>query len=77
MRQLVGKNQENNKYFFIVDSLDGLLRKDDLAKTFEESQKVAGGAVVCRYIHEKNAQQLFKKEDTLQYSFLKLEIILN
>lgn len=47
MRQLVGKNEENNKYFFIVDSVDGLIRNDDLEKTFYESQKVAGGAVVA------------------------------
>jgi len=61
MRQLVGKNQENNKYFFIVDSLDGLLRKDDLAKTFEESQKVAGGAVVAGTFMKKCAAALQKR----------------
>ena len=61
MRQLVGKNQENNKYFFIVDSLDGLLRKDDLAKPFEESQKVAGGAVVAGTFMKKCAAALQKR----------------
>ena len=60
MRQLVGKNQENNKYFFIIDSVDGLLRKDDLDKTFEESQKVAGGAVVAGTFMKKCATALQK-----------------
>tara|TARA_Y100000361_G_scaffold154231_1_gene178917 strand:+ start:574 stop:1770 length:1197 start_codon:yes stop_codon:yes gene_type:complete len=61
MRQLVGKNQENNKYFFIIDSVDGLLRKDDLDKTFEESQKVAGGAVVAGTFMKKCAAALQKR----------------
>ena len=61
MRQLVGKNQEKNKYFFIIDSVDGLLRKDDLDKTFEESQKVAGGAVVAGTFMKKCAAALQKR----------------
>jgi RecA/RadA recombinase len=61
MRQLVGKNQENNRYFFIIDSVDGLLRKDDLDKTFEESQKVAGGAVVAGTFMKKCAAALQKR----------------
>ena len=61
MRQLVGRNQENNKYFFIIDSVDGLLRKDDLDKTFEESQKVAGGAVVAGTFMKKCAAALQKR----------------
>tara|TARA_R100000234_G_C5003253_1_gene181317 strand:+ start:2093 stop:3286 length:1194 start_codon:yes stop_codon:yes gene_type:complete len=60
MRQLVGKNEEKNKYFFIIDSVDGLLRKDDLAKSFEESQKVAGGAVVAGTFMKKCATALQK-----------------
>ena len=40
MRQLVGKNQEKNKYFFIIDSVDGLLRKDDLDKTLKNLKKL-------------------------------------
>jgi RecA/RadA recombinase len=61
MRQLVGRNQEKNKYFFIIDSVDGLLRKDDLDKTFEESQKVAGGAVVAGTFMKKCAAALQKR----------------
>jgi RecA/RadA recombinase len=60
MRQLIGKNQEKNKYFFVIDSVDGLLRKDDLGKSFEESQKVAGGAVVAGTFMKKCATALQK-----------------
>lgn len=60
MRQLVGKNEEKNKYFFIIDSVDGLLRRDDLDKSFEESQKVAGGAVVAGTFMKKCATALQK-----------------
>jgi RecA/RadA recombinase len=47
MRQLVVNNEEKNKYMFILDSVDGLITKGDLDKTFEESKKVAGGAVLA------------------------------
>lgn len=47
MRQLIGKNPEKLKYFFLLDSVDGLIRKGDLDKTFEDSAKVAGGAVIA------------------------------
>jgi RecA/RadA recombinase len=47
MRQLVQFNEEKNKYMFILDSVDGLITKGDLDKTFEDSNKVAGGAVIA------------------------------
>ncbi len=47
MRQLIGNNPEKLKYFFILDSVDGLIRKGDLDKGFEDSAKVAGGAVIA------------------------------
>ena len=47
MRQLVINNEEKKKYMFILDSVDGLITKGDLAKSFEESKKVAGGAVLA------------------------------
>jgi RecA/RadA recombinase len=47
MRQLVGNNPEKLKYFFLLDSVDGLIRKGDLDKNFEDSAKVAGGAVIA------------------------------
>ena len=47
MRQLVAKNEENNVYYFLLDSVDGLISKGDLDKSFEDSNKVAGGAVIA------------------------------
>ncbi len=47
MRQLVAKNDESNLYYFLLDSVDGLISKGDLDKSFEDSNKVAGGAVIA------------------------------
>jgi hypothetical protein len=47
LRELVKNNYEKIKYFFLLDSVDGLIRKCDLEKSFEESAKVAGGAVIA------------------------------
>jgi RecA/RadA recombinase len=47
MRDLVGNNPEKINYFFLLDSVDGLMRRGDRDKTFEESAKVAGGAVIA------------------------------
>lgn len=47
MQKLVFNNAEGMKYFFLLDSVDGLITKNDVDKTFEESNKVAGGAVIA------------------------------
>ena len=47
MRNLVANNEENIKYYFLLDAVDGLITKGDLDKTFEDSNKVAGGAVIA------------------------------
>ena len=47
LRMLVGKNENNTKYCFILDSVDGLIAKGDMDKPFEDSKKVAGGAVIA------------------------------
>ena len=47
LRMLVGKNTEGTKYCFILDSVDGLIAKGDMDKPFEDSKKVAGGAVIA------------------------------
>ena len=61
MRELVGKNEEKIKYLFILDSVDGLIRKGDLDKTFEESQKVAGGAVIAADLMKRLSIALQKR----------------
>ena len=47
LRMLVAKNTDDTRYCFILDSVDGLISKGDTLKTFEESRKVAGGAVIA------------------------------
>lgn len=46
MRELVKNNEDGNRYFFIIDSVDGCIRKEDLEKTSDEAVKVAGGALM-------------------------------
>jgi RecA/RadA recombinase len=60
-RELVLKNDESLRYFFLLDSVDGLIRKGDLDKTFEESQKVAGGAVIAADLMKRLSIALQKR----------------
>ena len=61
IRQLITNNDEKIKYCFVLDSVDGLIRKGDLDKTFEESTKVAGGAVVASNFCKKTSTALGKR----------------
>lgn len=61
MRQLVARNEQKNKYMFILDSVDGLITKGDLNKTFEESKKVAGGAVIVSDLMKRMSIALQKR----------------
>lgn len=47
MYDMITNNPQKLKFMFIVDSVDGLLKKSDSGKSFDESSKVAGGAVVA------------------------------
>lgn len=46
IEDLIVNNQENIKYFIIVDSMDALIKKADSQKSYEEAQQVAGGVVI-------------------------------
>jgi RecA/RadA recombinase len=61
MRQLVVKNDEKIKFCFLLDSVDGLIAKNDLDKSFEESSKVAGGAVIAATFMKKMSIALAKR----------------
>ena len=61
MRVLVAKNTEQTKYCFVLDSLDGLIMKDDLNKGFEDSHKVAGGALLGAKFMQKMSIALAKR----------------
>lgn len=61
MRVLVARNPEETKYCFVLDSLDGLIMKDDLNKGFEDSHKVAGGALLGAKFMQKMSIALAKR----------------
>jgi len=53
LRELIHDNPENKKYLFIVDSVDALCRLADYNKAFEDSEQVAGGALVTSVFLKK------------------------
>ena len=61
MRVLVVRNPEETKYCFVLDSLDGLIMKDALNKGFEDSHKVAGGALLGAKFMQKMSIALAKR----------------
>jgi len=44
--ELIRNNPENTRYYFLIDSMDALISKNDLSKGFDDSAKVAAGAVL-------------------------------
>ncbi len=61
MRELVSKNEEDNRYYFLLDSVDGLITKGDLDKDFSDSNKVAGGAVIAANFMKRLSIALAKR----------------
>ena len=61
MRALVGDNANKTKYCFILDSLDGLIMKEDLNKDFQDAHKVAGGAFLGAKFMQKNEHSFSKR----------------
>lgn len=61
MRKLVSNNEEKIKFCFLLDAVDGLIAKGDMDKSFEESSKVAGGAVIAATFMKKLSIALAKR----------------
>lgn len=61
MRALITNNDNNIKYCFILDSLDGLIMKEDLKKDFQDAHKVAGGALLGAKFMQKMSIALAKR----------------
>lgn len=61
MTELVDNNPENFKYCFVLDSVDGLMLKNDKNKSYEDSHKVAGGANVASTFMKAMAIKLTKR----------------
>ena len=60
MRQLVMDNQENNKYCFVLDSMDGLILRSDMAKNIEDAGKVAGAPMLTKKFMQRLAISMNK-----------------
>ena len=61
MKNLITENPSECKYFFIIDSMDAMVPKNDLDRPFEESDKVAGGSVLSSNFLKKMALGLSTK----------------
>ena len=61
MRELIMNNPTECKYFFIIDSMDAMVPNKDLDRSFEESDKVAGGSVLSSNFLKKMALGLSTK----------------
>lgn len=61
MRILIKDKASGKRYFFILDSVDGLITKADNEKNFDESSKVAGGAVIASTLMKKISIALAKR----------------
>ena len=61
MRELIMNNPTDCKYFFIIDSMDAMVPKKDMDRSFEDSDKVAGGSVLSSNFLKKMALGLSTK----------------
>ena len=61
MGDLIRNNPTDTKYFFIIDSVDMMAKKDDLAKGLEDAAQVAGGPVITSVFLKKTGLALSKR----------------
>ena len=55
MRRLIKDNDNQNLYFFVLDSLDALVPRNDLAKSATDANKTAGAALLTSDLLRKMA----------------------
>lgn len=61
MGDLIRNNPTKCKYFFIIDSMDMMIKRDDCIKSMEDSNQVAGGALLGSTFMKKTAAALQKR----------------
>lgn len=61
IRDLIINNPTKTKYFFVIDSMDNMVKREDLEKSFEESAQVAGGALLTSVFLKKTSLALAKR----------------
>lgn len=52
IKELMQNNEEDIQYFFMIDSVDALILRNDLDKGFNEATKVAGGPVLMSLFYK-------------------------
>ena len=78
VRDLIINNPTNTKYFFIIDSVDSMAKRDDLAKPLEDAQQVAGGALITSVFLKKTSLALARRGHILIFvSQIREEIKIN
>lgn len=53
IQKLLEGNEKETYFCFIIDSMDGLILRDDYKKTFEENVKVAGAPLLTKRFFQK------------------------
>lgn len=61
IQALISHNKDKIKYCFVLDSLDGLIMKEDFKKSFADAHKVAGGALLGAKFMQKMSISLTKR----------------
>jgi len=61
IRQTITNNEEKCKFFFILDSVDMMVKRADLEKSFEDAQSVAGGALLTSVFLKKVSVAMAKR----------------
>lgn len=78
IRALITENPNQTKYFFIIDSMDNMIKRDDAAKAMEEASQVAGGALLTSVFLKKTSLALEKRGHIIIFiSQIREEIKLN
>lgn len=61
LRRLVSENEAKKRYFFFIDSMDGMSLKDDIVKDIGTANKVAGGPLLTKQFLQKMANGMAKR----------------
>ncbi len=61
LRRLVVENEMKKRYFFFIDSMDGMSLKDDIVKEIGTANKVAGGPLLTKHFLQKMANAMAKR----------------
>ena len=61
IKTLVDQNEDKHKYCFLLDSVDGLISQQDISKSFYDSNKVAGCAVIAANFMKRMSISLAKR----------------